>query len=56
MSDRAENTLYKKLTDDEMNAVISQVNHIEDVFRLMWRLEHKFEFVGSVVTRGDVES
>lgn len=49
-------TGYEKLSDEQMDAVVSQINHIDDVFRLMWRLENKFEFIGSVVTRGDVES
>lgn len=47
--------MYNKLTDDELNALISQVNHMEDVFRIIRTLERKFDFVSALVTRSDVE-
>jgi hypothetical protein len=46
----------QKLSDDQMDAIVSQINDIDDMFSVLWRLERKFEFIGSVVTRGDVES
>jgi hypothetical protein len=47
--------MYDKLTTEEMINVISKINHIDDVFRLLHALEHKFTFVSTIVTRGDVE-
>jgi hypothetical protein len=47
--------MYDKLTAEEMNEAISKINHIDDVFRLLHALEHKFTFVSTIVTRGDVE-
>lgn len=46
---------YEKLSDEQMDAILFQINHIDDVFRLIRALEHKFDFVSTLVTRGDVE-
>lgn len=47
--------MYRELDPAEMGAIVSQINHINDVFRLLAHLEHKFEFRSTLVTRGDVE-
>jgi hypothetical protein len=47
--------MYDKLTTEEMTEVVSKINHIDDVFRLLHALEHKFTFVSTMVTRADVE-
>ena len=46
---------YEKLAEEPLNDVISRINHIDDVFRLIRALERKFEFVSTLVTRGDVD-
>lgn len=47
--------MYRELDPAEMGAIVSQINHINDVFRLLAHLEHKFEFRSTLVTRSDVE-
>ena len=47
--------MYPQLEPEEMKEVISKINHINDVFRIILALEQKFEFVSTLVTRGDVE-
>ena len=47
--------MYEKLTTEEMTEVVSKINHIHDVFRIIRALEAKFEFVSTLVTRGDVD-
>lgn len=45
---------YEQLPVDALQGIVSQVNHIDDMFRLMWALERKFECVGTIITRLDV--
>lgn len=47
--------MYEKLSVEEMTDVVSKINHIDDVFRLLYHLEHKFTFRSTLITRGDVE-
>lgn len=48
--------MYEEIGTEKMNEIVFQINHINDVFRLVRLLERKFDFVSTIVTRGDVEA
>jgi len=48
--------MYAEIGTEKMTEIISEINHINDVFRIVRLLERKFDFVSTIVTRGDVES